>query len=1283
MVRNTSRKKREYVIQLDPHFSTSALQPTFYFTVDETPSAIITQAQEKKLDEELEKLEHKLRIAVTKKKTDKIFKLNAKISRTKALLSGEQLPDENASETDSTMWASTTASSESGGNDVYDSNSESEYSESESAPRSRRKSKTSGSSGLGSEGFTQTANSLHFSLEAEATGRIKAYAVFHTAQPNGDPDYVEPVKRSGLKSQKAKKRQIRRDSTPVMGLGKFLLFEQQNKDVVKELQYSAEIYSRTAAGEVAYCRAVGKPMQNLEDSGPSKGNLRLMSTEREATETESVVSSGSSLHMTPLELGSTKSDSSAGRRHGLTIAIPESNALVTGDRLRVEALPSQIGTSRPSALLIPIEEAPSDSDGWKLSISNRSGLDKKFKAVELVWNPADSIKDLLSLACEILPEDATESTMTNYEPNLTCLPRKINLVDDDVATVQIKWAFAPRAGFGASSSLSSCITRSLVEKILSAGELRVGTIDIIAADDTLSGIGTDDMITRQPIAQVDIALVKTVQRSLYLDSDQIDLGTQELNSEARGQLVIRNRSLQSTNFLLLVAPKRDDAIASIQNPAGEISFETSTGKVQPGSVAVVWFTFKAVTPGQHTELILLRNLNDRLDTSEITVTVRVTRPVYVRIPELDPHATGNLNVLDFGPCYVTPEMQDTTIESPNVSLKFSKVHKLTLESKVDETLVICTSSNLKTQCYVYEDARLHREATHAILHGLKTIDLFVAIRPRLSADAFKTGASRDLVGGIRLQLFRATELSEIPGEDAKSNMVAEFTVKFVGVAGASLARVTPSVIDFGVEYNSGRLQTCKTHEGRFELVNINKALPLRYRLFVTNGKSGYSDDDETLHVALKHEKGEIAPGGTGEVEFRLMAYTNGLFRRRILVENIHYPGKINVVDVVLFVDTGALHCDIFQLKAHSSITEEPTVMPIALEKNEPISESIDIGVVNVIRLEEEFNDAASVSTVDMDSTARKYRIFEGCSFGDTFYNGLYMLNNTSTRNKFVVVTNKTEIEMMLRPVSTLPLIFQWNHWNGVSSLPVISEGEMDLQVVGSSGEGVAYLDAIDQCCAQGADTASLYCGNSYILPPNSSCALALCFASIAMTNPLPCEVIDSGRLHPFNGMIGIQSVGTEEACTLKVINLSGAFGESRIKVVEKHVSLGKIGYAIGWTSSKFEVTVKNASGVPVFFAISNASSSICIQDVKGAQRMQFEPDDKQSNGSNYLAQADIEESNDRIPTLRSLAMRADQNRNGEGSSIWRLEPTSSSTVEIEFIHTTEVNVLYCEIVLAS
>lgn len=296
-------------------------------------------------------------------------------------------------------------------------------------------------------------------------------------------------------------------------------------------------------------------------------------------------------------------------------------------------------------------------------------------------------------------------------------------------------------------------------------------------------------------------------------------------------MVIHNRSHQALQFLLLAGSRDQNAPSSSSTAApsvvgGDIIFENATGTVAAGSLVTAAFVYRGSIPGQHNEQIVLRNLSgDRLDTSVLTLSVRVTRPVYVRIPELDPQATGQLEVLDLGPCYVTPEMQDTAADSPNVSLRFSKVHKLTLQSQVDHTLVICASSNLKTQCYVYEDASLHREATHVMMKGMESIDLFVAIRPRLSSDAIRTGSTRDLVGGIRVQLFGLLATPDPSGED-KSEMLAEFTVKFVGVAGASIARVAPSLIDFGAEYNGGRLQKCKTHEGRFELINMSKALPL-------------------------------------------------------------------------------------------------------------------------------------------------------------------------------------------------------------------------------------------------------------------------------------------------------------------------------------------------------------------------------------------------------------------------------------------------------------------------
>ncbi|EGZ28409.1 hypothetical protein PHYSODRAFT_470577 [Phytophthora sojae] len=1194
-VRNTSRKKREYVIQLDPSFTIPSMRPTFFFSVDETPTTVITQAQEKKLDEELEKLEHKLRIAITKKKADKIVKLNAKIAHVKALLSGEQPAKEPGTPVDSDAEATgmSGGSSEVGEFDAYDSaNSESELSESESSSRSRRrrsrqlnKPAVDTKTGL----VSSSTNSLHFSLGAEATGRIVAYAIFAPIK-SGDTSPRDGDKSGAVTSQKMKKRQLRRDATPMVGVGKFLLFEQQNKDVVKELQYNAEIFLRTVAGESAFCRAVGRKPPSALPPHPNTG---------------------------------------AERRRSLTIKIPDS--IPAARRLNVDIAPDQLGvSSTTSNLLVPAEESPTDTRGWSLTLSLGSPSYKGAGIVEVVWNPANAFRNVLALSCEIVPRDFLIQEDAKTVPALSdttdlrnMLPLKLRIPPDRTVNLNLKWCFTNDAGFASSTPLASCVTRSILESVSEAAELNAGSIDFFYRPSNSSPQeNTLGASSSTPVSSVGVAVVKAVQKSLCFDKDFLDLGEHQQGGEVRGEMVIHNRSHQALQFLLLAGSRDQNAPSSSSTAApsvvgGDIIFENATGTVAAGSLVTAAFVYRGSIPGQHNEQIVLRNLSgDRLDTSVLTLSVRVTRPVYVRIPELDPQATGQLEVLDLGPCYVTPEMQDTAADSPNVSLRFSKVHKLTLQSQVDHTLVICASSNLKTQCYVYEDASLHREATHVMMKGMESIDLFVAIRPRLSSDAIRTGSTRDLVGGIRVQLFGLLATPDPSGED-KSEMLAEFTVKFVGVAGASIARVAPSLIDFGAEYNGGRLQKCKTHEGRFELINMSKALPLGYRLFVTNATEGYSDDDDSLHISLKHEKGEIPPGETGNIEFRMMAYTNGLFRRRIMVENIHYPGKVSFVDVVLFVDSGELRCEVSGL---------PTVGNPVLDDvtgNEALTvPTVDFGLINVIKLEDELTDTSSCCG-EHENTSRKYRIY-GESGKDTLLVAQPSPENLQGGETVLVLTNTTDRTMKVRPLSNLPLTYN--------------------------------------------QQANVFFGDSYTLAANSACSLSFCFASIASTVPLPIDAIESGKLCPLRGMVGIQNfesneqTGDEEACTLKVVNVSGSYGESRFHIGDKSIALGKIGYAIGWESSTFEVLVKNVSDVAVSFVVANLPACIHVRNVRDASRVQL----------NDLIHRDSEA---HVPSLRMLALHAEKPlKSDEESSrwsAWKILPRASCVLELELVRTRE------------
>lgn len=1257
-IRNMSRKKREYVIQLDPAFSEATLRPNFFFSIDDTPATTITQAQEKKLDEELEKLEHKLRIAVTKKKTEKIEKLNAKISRVKALLNGEQVLDGSLTDTESDAGGPG-AGSESGEAEYYDSNSESEFSDSESTPR-RIKTRKKGALDVRSNSpshltmASPSSNNLTFSVDAEATCRIIAYAIFKPAPIDND----SMGKASGSRGHKSKKRQQRRDSTPLIGVGKFLLYEQQNKDVLKDLQYSAEVYSRTPAGESAFCQAVGRnlpPPSPISHGVPrfprSQANNGLLELAREAKQSRAP-------NLTAINTVAEPADSTFASDEKMQLD-PSSPLHAFEQKLLVAVEPDEYFVSSSFGLLIPIEESPTGFRGWTVRLS----LPEKFhvpQTVEVKWSPTSALRHMLGVSCFIKASKGCVAGETVSSPGGMNVQGSITLIRAVVEAHQtlelnLKWCFAESAGFAPTTALSSVLNRAMIDAVSRASEIPAGTIDFFSVPPTAANA------EQELLSVVSVSLVKSTQRALWLDKDSIDLGESMQNVDTEGEFVIRNTSHQAAQFLLIASSSRDvgASAASIGTSTlcgGEITFKNSTGTVEAGSDTTVSFYFKGFIPGQHVEQVMVRNLNDRTETSTLTINARVVRPVYVRIPELDPQSTGKLEVLNLGACYVTPEMQDTTVDSPNLSLKFSKVHKLTLHSQVDEQLIVCASSNLKTQCYVYEDARLHREAANVVLKGRSTVDLFVAFRPRLSADSFRTGSTRDLVGGIRMQLFSmGPEVVLAQNMEERKEMVAEFTVKFVGVAGVSLARVFPSSIDFGVEHNTGMQQACKMHEGHFELINASKALPLAYRLFVVDVTDDYSDDDESLHVSLKHEKGEISPGETGIIEFRAMAYTNGLFRRRILVENIHYPGKVSFVEIVLFVDSGELECQVLSPTLSPNLLEaQPTAFAQELT-------TIDVGAVNVIKLEDELSDVASMSESEMEMINRKYRIYRESTF-EGYESGNMWLRLTNTSKKVVAI----------RPFSTLPLVFRWTNEASKEYLPPGHEW-YELVARSTSIEEARKLQATD-LAERDAASRIVFFGSAHELEPNSSCCLSFQFAKIATTMALPSDIIEAGKLCSFLGMIGLQGFelgnscdetaeSTSNGCTLKTLRVVGSYGEPSLVVAERHISLGKIGYSVGWKSSGFSVTVRNVSDLNCMFTIANLPDYVRVLQVHGADEasVQWQRD--------HIEQT-------QIPSLRSLALQADRSlvsfSDTPGRKAWKLPARTACIVELELAQSAQV-----------
>ncbi|TDH64927.1 uncharacterized protein CCR75_008852 [Bremia lactucae] len=1276
-IRNTSRKKREYVIQVDSIFTPPMLRPTIYFSVDETPAKVITQAEEKKLDEELEKLEHKLRIAVTKKKSDKIIKLNAKISHVKALLSGEQVAGEPEISGGSTPKMTTIPrgkNKEVGDFDPYDSaNSDSESSGSELSSHSRwRRSNqfdhpvADAKSGFGSS----RTNTLHFSLGAEATGRIVAYAIFNPLRSGDNSHHTDnDHKRRVYKSQRMEKRLLRRNTIPMVGSGKFLLFEQQNKDVVKELEYNAEIFLRTPAGETAFYRAVGRKPLSVLPPHPNAGEASSYdnSTEgriRKAHESGGVVRHDDALSSLAALYGTDLSIMK--HRRNLTVKIPDCRNTIQKLDLHI---PDQYGVSpESSTLLVFAEESPINTRGWMVTLSLGSPSYKGSGIVEVKWTPTGNFKSVLALTCDFFrhncctPRAMSIATKSSEGADLrTMLPLKFKALPDRTINLKFKWCFTSNSGFASSTPLASCVGRSILENLSKSTELCAGQIDFLYHS---SSSPQDNLDQTMPIllSSVGVAMAKGTHRSLYFEMETFDLGEHQLGEDVRSHLVFYNRSHQALQYVLLAGSRDQGSVStsSFSPPylvGGEMTFDNATGTIEAGCSVRATFVYRGSAPGQHTEQIFLRNLNgDRLDTSVAVISVRISRPVYVRVPELDPQSTGQLEILDLGPCYVTPEMQDTAVDSPFASCRFSKVHKLTLQSQVEDPLIICASSNLRTQCYVYEDARLHHEATRVYMKGKQSIDLYVAIRPRVSLDAIKSGSTRDLFGGIRVQLF-GLQLNSDEQEEEKSDMVAEFTVKFVGIAGASIARVTPSIIDLGVEYNSGQLQMCQTHEASFELINLSKALPFRYRIFLTSATENYSDDDDSLHISLKHEKGEILPGETGLVEFRVMAYTNGLFRSRIMVENVHYPGKLSFVDVVLFVDSGILKCDVAAAAAEQMILHGQR-FDMARES----LQSVDIGCVNVIRLEDELTDGCAPFGGDHESASRKYRIYGEHSSGHFVEmescRSVQLMSppDAQLTSKNLMISNTTEQSIVVRPFSTLPLAVEW-------------KGEV-VEAISEKSDLVARSILVTSPKRSRTSFSPLclqyYYGKPYVLRAKSSYLLSFGFADFA-TTPLLTDTVGNGKLCPFQGIIAIQSLESakdtdfDEVCTLAAVNILGSYCEPLFDIEEKLFSLGKIGYGIGWKSSTFQICVKNMSDVSVPIVMSNIPPCLHVLDARGGNRLQL-LDDAALDPMLH------------VPSLRLLALRAGKSterRNTSGWAAWNIQPRDSCLLEMELVRTKE------------
>lgn len=129
------------------------------------------------------------------------------------------------------------------------------------------------------------------------------------------------------------------------------------------------------------------------------------------------------------------------------------------------------------------------------------------------------------------------------------------------------------------------------------------------------------------------------QHYLYVTPNTFDMGTQQPVG-LRFMLkigVYKRSSLLSSEFKI-----HGHRVTSTPN---SITFDRMTGTIQSGEETCLQVEFTVNFPGRHRDKIIIRNIHDPRDVETIWISSCGIRPLYVRLPELDPARTGKLQTL--------------------------------------------------------------------------------------------------------------------------------------------------------------------------------------------------------------------------------------------------------------------------------------------------------------------------------------------------------------------------------------------------------------------------------------------------------------------------------------------------------------------------------------------------------------------------------------------------------------------------------------------------------------
>jgi hypothetical protein len=1137
-IRNISKKRRKFAIRSDQSaFSVHGWAPIFEMSLDSSSSDGGKMSQGRlEMEEELERLEHKLRIAETKQRKEKISKYAGKIAKLKAAMETNseediQLDSQSESESDSELLHSALAATS----------------------RSRNR-----------------ENLFAFNLEAESVGHIVVSVIFRHHDPIQSAEARDDV--PGTIG----------DENPLettQGHGIFTIYEVINKDLMKEVSYSATVFGDPEA----YCQAVGRPWippaTNKYSTHPSKPGM-IKSSENALPAMESVTrvefasfsQEDADLQLVDAQAAGVVADPLDSHSHAFHIEVPTLNSAETQVQKHADpVVPFSLKFSVESDSNLPeastailIHSSSTDNHIFDISWSQPkldalcpSDLAFEFEIATNIFeshgeNSSNSItpqmprspsSDFQSYAASLRSSCHVDSKRSVSRVTMGILPVRICLKKGTRSIVKLRWM-----------QTSTSNVRTL-------------------KSDVLGNICVTPVLTPQASRQLSILMSPGPESAISLVGTDVNIGQHLLGTIVPSEIIICNSSHEPKRcvFILPGAPRAngDESSAEAVAKSG-LTLEQSIADIPPFCRFKMPFVYTATVPGHHAIGVIVKTLGVISEQTTLTVSVVVSsplcfHPLFVQFPELDPAGSGKLEELNLGHCFVTP--RDAFI-----------LKELTVKNMQEQVVLLSARSNLKKQCYVYVDPE-HQHAVDFIpLQPFEIKTVFVVIRPHLAPEASRTGHCRELVGGIRVTVHSPGSLQESPdGESlySKDALLSEFSIIFKGIVGVSILRVSPPLVNFGSRCQKD-IQV--EHNRVLKLTNGSKSLPLEFEIQGLPETAGSLGDNMTLAVkqqmpsmslTLSTSKGVLSAQASEDIQLNVTPHACGLLHRRMHVVNLSCAGQQRTIDALLFVDESILDVSIPRLQDSEAAVDSKDVLQLGEVCLKP-----DASCVSFTPLPYIFH-AESVSSAPP-------RVFWSL-----------MLKNLSSN------------PINVQPLSNLPVHVLWEHRGDADNAD-------DVKTFGDQVED--WLDAGLEHAATKCGEAKLClpsqlrcCGNPHTLAANSSVQVVVTVQEAAV--PASCksaqniEKLMQGKKVSFEGLVAFRrTLDAEEGATVeqettrisKVVNLVGEWCVPQLTVDLAEINLGKIGYMTHWKPTRFSVTVMNRSEVGVTFRLNDLPPEIVV-----------------------------------------------------------------------------------------